>query len=540
MTQKNYTIELAPHSRKIEAEQGELLANVLKGQNIMLRADCGGKGQCGKCRVEKIDPNNGSRQNILTCTYRVESDLTLEIPEHALFSTHTLGKAAVILPDAFTSKFSDTSKGGTDQFGIATDLGTTTIAVYLCNMTRGQVVGSVSIKNPQALYGDDVMSRISTIGQAPEHLFHLQGLVVGSISEGIRELTSPTALKALHLQTINISKMVVVGNPAMIHIFAGVDPAPIGVAPYQPTFKDPRILSSNTLGFTLATFPIHILSQISGFIGADILAAALAVDLPNQPVGTLLIDLGTNGELMLRGKAGLFATSCATGPAFEGATLACGMQAVPGAINRVEIPSPDAFPKFTCIKAKKTQSISPTGICGSGVISAVAECCKQNIILPDGRFNPNAGSPALSMDKSGTYQYTLNKGSQENPCRPVYISQKDIRSIQLGKGALITGIDFLLKNAGMMSPEKLIIAGAFGSHLDQNALKTLGMIPNLENNRIQMAGNAAGTGAVMALCHDDYLDTIKTMADEIEVVDLASDPNFHMDFVKRLSFPKKP
>ncbi len=540
MTQKNYTIELLPHGRKLKARQGERLADVLKGQNIILRADCGGKGKCGKCRVKTIDPDSDSRKDILTCIHEIESDLTIEIPEHALFSTHTLGKAAVLLPKAFTSRFAVTRKNGTDQFGIATDLGTTTIAVYLCNMTRGQVIGSVSVKNPQALYGDDVMSRIGAIGQAPEHLSHLQGLVVGAMSEGIRELTRPSALKALNLPPIDISKMVVVGNPAMIHIFAGVDPAPIGVFPYQPAFKDPRILSSTSLGFDFAEFPIQILSQISGFIGGDILAAALAVDLPNQPVGTLLIDLGTNGELMLRGNAGLFATSCATGPAFEGATLACGMQAIPGAVNRVEIPSPTSFPNITCIESKRNQPASPKGICGSGVISAVAECCKQHIILPDGRFDPNAGSPALAKDDDGKYQYTIEKGSPKDNRGPVYISQKDIRSIQLGKGALITGIDFLLKHAGIISLEKLIIAGAFGSHLDPTAMKTMGMIPNIDNSQIEMVGNAAGAGAVMALCLDDALETAKTMADAMNVIDLAADSDFHMAFVKRLSFPEIP
>ncbi|WDP88419.1 MAG: DUF4445 domain-containing protein [Desulfobacter sp.] len=536
MTEESYTIELAPHGRKIKADKGEFLINALKGKNIILRSDCGGKGKCGKCRVDIIHPLTGDREDVLSCNHPVESNLKIEIPPEALFSTHTLGKAAIDLPGEFTDRFSASQPGKTtasDRFGIAADLGTTTIAVYLCNMTRGTVMASASIKNPQALYGDDVMSRIGAIGQAPANLPHLQGLVVGAMEEGLRELT-----KAKRFKGIDISKMVVVGNPAMIHIFTGVDPAPIGVSPYQPAFYEPKTLASETLGFSSGNFPVHTLPQVSGFIGGDILAAALAVDLPNQPVGTLLIDLGTNGELMLRGEQGLFATSCATGPAFEGATLACGMQAVPGAVNRVSIPSPGAQPEFDCIIGPKNNVNGPTGICGSGVVSAVAQFCRQQIILPDGGFNPHSGSPSLNRDKAGKYRYTIAPGRSELRLGPVYISQKDIRSVQLGKGALITGIDFLLKKAGIPSPEKLIIAGAFGSHLNQGDMKTLGMIPNLEDGRIKMAGNAAGTGAVMALCHGDYLEAARAMTGKIKVVDLAADPDFHADFVKRLGFPE--
>ncbi len=240
---------------------------------------------------------------------------------------------------------------------------------------------------------------------------------------------------------------------------------------------------------------------------------------------------------MLRGKEGLLATSCATGPAFEGASLACGMQAIPGAINQVFIPSFDGIAEFEYIQGKKNHFNGPSGICGSGVISAVAQLCKHNVILPHGRFNPDTASKALTKDAAGLYQYTIVPESAQERQGPVYISQKDIRSIQLGKGALITGIDFLLKKAGIKTIEKLIIAGAFGSHLDQEDMKTLGMIPELEPERIEMAGNAAGTGAVMALCHKDYLEKANEMAPGIKVVDLANDPQFHADFVQRLGFP---
>ncbi len=540
MTQDSCTIELLPHHRKITASRGQVLMDALKVKNIILRSDCGGKGKCGKCRVEKRSDTDGTREDILACTCEVDQDLKIEIPESALFSTHTIGKAAIALPEEFTRRFNrrftrrfkETDGPANDRFGIAADLGTTTIAVYLCNMSQGLVAASAIIKNPQALYGDDVMSRIGAIGQAPANLTHLQGLVVGAMEQGIKDL-----LKELKFQGISISKMVVVGNPAMIHILAGVDPAPIGVSPYLPAFYSPKVLAAGDLGFTTGTFQVHTLPQVSGFIGGDILAAGLAVDLPAQPQGTLLIDLGTNGELLLRGKEELLATSCATGPAFEGASLACGMQAIPGAVNRVSIPSPGGIPEFEYIKTKSNYSHGPSGICGSGVISAVAQFCKQKIILSDGKFNPELRSNSLARDDHGRYQYTIVPESIVDNRRAVFISQKDIRSVQLGKGALSTGIDFLLKKAGIPTLEKLIIAGAFGSHLDQRDMQTLGMIPGLDPERIEMAGNAAGTGAVMALCDEVYLEKAQAMAKEIRVVDLANDLEFQAEFVHRLGFP---
>jgi len=534
MTQNICTIELLPHGRKITAFRGQLLIDALKGKNIILRSDCGGKGKCGKCRVQKQADTKGNREDILACTHEVDRDLKIEIPESALFSTHTIGKAAITLPREFTDRFKAKENHDNDQFGIATDLGTTTIAVYLCNMTQGKVAATAIIKNPQALYGDDVMSRIGAIGQAPANLNHLQSLVVGAMEQGIKDI-----LKAREFQDVQISKMTVVGNPAMIHILAGVDPAPIGVSPYQPAFYSAKTIGSGELGFTTGEFPVHTLPQVSGFIGGDILAAGLAVDLAAQPCGTLLIDLGTNGELMLRGKEKLFATSCATGPAFEGASLACGMQAVPGAVNRVSISSSTGIPEFDYIKGGKNNIRRPSGICGSGVISAVAQFCRYSIILPAGGFNPDAESDSLARNADGRYQYTIVPESKEGGQGAVFISQKDIRSVQLGKGALITGIDFLLKKAGIETPKKLIIAGAFGSHLDPEDMKALGMIPGLESERVEMAGNAAGTGAVMALCDTGYLEKAQNMSQEIRIVDLANDPEFHADFVQRLGFPPK-
>ncbi|OGQ91964.1 MAG: hypothetical protein A2464_12600 [Deltaproteobacteria bacterium RIFOXYC2_FULL_48_10] len=518
MKKNNSVIRILPHDRQIRVENGATLLENFIRHGIFLRSDCGGKGVCGKCRVFKIS-GAGAQETIESCMYVVSQDLAVHIPESAMLSSHIMTKAPVIFPEAFKRRFR-TAKGK-DEFGIAVDLGTTTIAVYLCNMARGRVVSSVAVKNPQAIYGDDVMSRIGVIGRDPRNLKKLQALAVKSIEWGIHALVSRFSDKPL-----SPGRMVVVGNPVMIHILAGVDPAPIGISPYLPAFYEAAVFRAGDLGFAQAEFSIHTLPQVSGFIGGDTLAASLAVDMKNQPVGALLVDLGTNGELVLKSEDRLFATSCATGPAFEGASLSCGMQAGPGAINAVTIDDHQKVTAVSLIHPNKAPEIKPAGICGAGVLNIVAQLCDKRIIAPDGRFN------------SGGDQYVLVPENPAGGQLPVYISQKDIRSVQLGKSALISGIEFLLKRAGLKAPEKIIIAGAFGSHLDPSDLIRLGMIPKTDPGKIETAGNAAGSGAVMALCDPGYMNRAARMAGHIEVVDLALDIQFQEVFVGNLGFPE--
>lgn len=524
-----YNIYLLPHGRKIHTKPGKSLMESLINQNIFLRSDCGGKGTCGKCRVKK-NIENGDHEIINACTYTVSGDIKIEIPESSMLSSHIISKAPVSLPKEFTDRFENINEK--QCYGIAVDLGTTTIAVYLCNTARGRILSSLSIKNPQVLYGDDVMNRIGAIGRDEKNLGHLQGLVVRAIEWGAKDL-----LSSLDLEENIISQMVVVGNPTMIHILAGVDPKSIGISPYQPAFYDAKSIPSDDLGFRLESFPIQILPQVSGFIGGDILSAAIASDLENKPDGTLLVDLGTNGELMLKANGKFYATSCATGPAFEGATISCGMQAIPGAINKVQIKIQKDIPEYTLINSSKYSKEKPSGICGTGVISAVAQFCQKNIIEPGGAFKKNIILPTLTNDDSGKIQYNIVQNGSSQDGSEVFISQKDIRSVQLGKAALITGIEFLLKEAGIDKFVKIIIAGAFGSFLDKKDMMTLGMIPSMDLAKVETAGNLAGVGSVMILCDNTYLKKSIQMAKQINVVDLTCDQDFQETFIKRISFP---
>ena len=529
MPEKKCHINLLNSDKKIETKSGTSLMESFFAKGVFLRSDCGGKGICGKCKVKVISGRD--REEIKNaCLVIVKKDMDIEIPESSLVSFHTVNKPPVSLPLSFKDGFN--KKHGSDCPGIAVDLGTTTIAIYLCDIAKGSIISSLSVKNPQAIFGDDVMTRIGNICQNPALLERMQSMVVMTIEKGIKELFQTQDYKSCA-----ISQMTIVGNPTMIHIFTGVNPKPIGTAPYMPDFYEARQIQSKNLGFEMKNISIQTLPLVSGFIGPDIIGATMAVDMENQPRGTLLVDLGTNGELVLKGKNQLFASSCATGPAFEGASLSCGMQAIAGAINKIEIRDCKKYAVCSYIPFKNSNASGPSGVCGSGIISIVAQLCKKGILDSSGAFKNNAEIKPLKKDESGRIQYVLVPQKASKTGSAIFISQKDIRSVQLAKAALITGIEFLLRQAGMKKPEKIIIAGAFGSYLNKEDLKTLGMLPAIDPDRIELAGNAAGAGAVMTLCKDMFLKKAIHTADKIMVVDLVNTPDFQNTFVKRLAFP---
>ncbi len=528
MTEPIHTICLHPQGRKITAKTNDRLLETLIAHNILLRSDCGGKGVCGKCRVELFG-KAGEISETLACTHQVTGDMVLKIPESSLLSSNIISKPPAALPSSFTTEVKEPSDG--KELGIAVDLGTTTIAIYLCDLGSRAVLFSVAVKNPQALYGDDVMSRIGWIGRSTEKLTRLQQLVVHAIDWGIKELFACSGAGI-----DSLLRMVAVGNPTMIHILLGIDPFPIGVSPYQPAFFSARQTMASELGFDLPDVPIYTLNQLSGFIGGDILAATLATGLDSEPVGTLLIDLGTNGELVLKGQDTFFSTSCATGPVFEGAALSCGLQAIPGAIDRVTIDTPESTPGFRVIQKINGRQYQPSGLCGSGVISAVAAMIRAGIIEKSGLLKVTSQSQTPDQSKAEK-KYLLVPATASATGRDIAISQKDIRAVQLGKAALITGIEFLLRAAGLARPEKILIAGAFGSNLDTRDILTLGMVPAIEPSRIHMTGNSAGAGAIMALCDQQLLTKISNLVTRVSVTELTANIDFQNTFIQRLSFP---
>lgn len=544
MSQENKVdITLLPHGRRIQARRGATILESLIAANIFLRSDCGGNGSCGKCAVEIVD-GKGMVTMAEACTATVSEDIGLRIPASSLMTSHVISKAPVQLPPSFTAPAtSSPSLPFAEPLGLAVDLGTTTIAAYLCTLSSRRIIGSLAVKNPQAIHGDDVMSRIGAIGGSAEKLRNLQRLATGVIGWGLGELLRHAGGKPEQL-----AGLTVVGNPAMIHILLGVDPASIGIAPYLPAFHDGRRTPAEELHLELPGVMVDTLPQLSGFLGGDILAAALAAEISDQPAGTLLIDLGTNGELLLKGRDGYYATSCATGPAFEGAAISRGMQAVAGAVQQIRIPDPQGLPEYSVINGRNGEATRPTrptrplGICGSGIISGVAAMLRSGLVEPSGLLvaAQPAGASSTPQGQKAVRRYLIVPAAQTADGRDIAISQQDIRAVQLGKGALITGIEFLLRRAGLTEPAKIIIAGAFGSFLDPRDLLSLGMVPPIAADRIHFAGNLAGAGAIMALCEQAMLARATDLAKTVEVVELTTDLDFQRVFVERLAFPRQP
>jgi uncharacterized 2Fe-2S/4Fe-4S cluster protein (DUF4445 family) len=339
------------------------------------------------------------------------------------------------------------------------------------------------------------------------------------------------------IDSSSAEEMVAVGNSTMVHLLLGEDPSSLGVFPYNPQFCEDRRLPVEKVGLSFnPTAHLHTLPLISGYLGADIISAAIAVGLANAPVGTLLVDVGTNGEIICQTDKGLAATSCATGPAFEGAAIRHGMQATSGAVDSVRFNRGTGCLDYTVIQRDADRPKRPGGICGSGVIAAVAELLRADILSKSGSYNVGAGSPCLRPGENGVLEFEIVPTDARRNHVPITLTQADVRAVQLAKGALRTGIDLLCRENGLRRPRKILLAGAFGSFINRLDALTIGMFPEMDADAIEVVGNAAGAGAVMALLRPDYIEQARRMATATRVLDLAAHPDFQATFVESLSF----
>ena len=403
--------------------------------------------------------------------------------------------------------------------GIAFDIGTTTIAAYLCDMTDGIILTAKAMVNPQRRYGEDVISRISAVNETPDALGAQQRLAAGAMNHLI-----DTCLKETGRKRESIDRFTLVGNPTMEHLVCGLNPHTLGLSPYLPVFQDALVPTCKDLGLHAGdNVPVFIFPVISGFLGGDILAACLGDLSHTRKETTLIIDIGTNGELMLCTEGRIWATSCATGPALEGAQISSGMRAATGAVSRVWVENGTI--------AHETINQAPAiGICGTGVIDILAAMRRTGIIQEDGKFDPD--KPGVFTDDKGTGRaFTL-------PGTDVGFILKDVRQVQLAKAALYVGIQIMLEKAGVTRVDRTILTGAFGAKFDWENARDIGMLPPVvcENDMIA-AENLAGTGAVMALLDKDFETEVRTMARQVSFIDLASESGFVERFSAATRFP---
>ena len=422
-------------------------------------------------------------------------------------------------------------------YGVAIDVGTTSIVAFLCDLARGEIVGMRAAGNPQAIYGEDVISRMTHIQKDPEALAEMRRLLVAELNRLVEEAAGEAGVSPL-----DIADAVAVGNPTMQHILLGVNPEPLGRGPYVPVWAAGVEIEAERLGLRiLPGARVYVFPSIAGYIGGDTLAAVLTRG-PEFYRGThLLVDVGTNGEVVLAHNGELTATSCATGPVYEGAHIRCGVRAAPGAIERVWV-EPGGRIRWAAIReADGKGDPRPVGLCGSGVISSVAALLKSGLIGEDGALAETGRHPQLRGKAPGrAEEIALVAAPYSRTGRDIVLTQQDVRSVQLGKSALRAGIEILLADRGVTEVDRIYLAGTFGNHLEPEDIVKIGLVPPVAIERIRSIGNAAGDGARMALFNRNHRRRIGTLARKVGVLELTTRADFQDLFVTHTALAPSP
>ncbi|WP_374655923.1 ASKHA domain-containing protein [Dongia sp.] len=426
-------------------------------------------------------------------------------------------------------------------YGFAVDVGSTTIAGHLCDLATGEVVASSGLMNPQIRFGEDLMSRVSYVMMNPGG----DADMTKAVREALNDLVQAVAREAGC--TVNdILECTFVGNPIMHHLLLGINPIELGWAPFALATDGPvQIWASEIDLHVHPNARIYVLPCIAGHVGADTAGVILSETPYEAEEMTLIVDVGTNAEIVLGNKHKLLAASSPTGPAFEGAQISCGQRAAPGAVERVRIDRNTLEPRFKVIGcdlwsdhpdfAKETEAFGVTGVCGSGIIEALAEMFLAGILTQDGVVDGSMAAKSQRIQADGrTFFYLLHDGQPQ-----LKITQNDIRAIQLAKAALYAGARLLMDKLGVDKVERITLAGAFGSHIDVKYAMVLGMIPDCDLAKVTSAGNAAGTGARIALLNRAARDEIARVVKQVEKIETAVEAKFQEHFIEAMALPHK-
>jgi uncharacterized 2Fe-2S/4Fe-4S cluster protein (DUF4445 family) len=424
-------------------------------------------------------------------------------------------------------------------YGVAFDIGSTTIAAHLCELATGEVVASAGLMNPQIRFGEDLMSRVSYVMMNPGGDTEMTAAVREAINALIGQVVGE-AMIDLH----DVLEAVFVGNPIMHHLLLGIDPIELGGAPFALATNSSKTLWASEIDVHMhPDARIYVLPCIAGHVGADAAAVVLSEGPHLQDDNWLIVDVGTNAELVLGNKKRLLACSSPTGPAFEGAQISCGQRAAPGAIERMRIDPETLEPRFKVIGsdlwsnetgfAEVIERLGVSGICGSGIIEALGEMFLKGIIKRDGTIDGAMAAKSPRIEEDGrTFSYKIWDGEPE-----IRVTQNDVRQIQLAKGALYAGAKLLMEQLGVDQVDRITLAGAFGSHIDVKYAMVLGMIPDCELAKVASAGNAASTGSRIALLNSKARREIEGVVQRIEKIETAVEPKFQEHFVGAMGFP---
>ncbi|MBT5425619.1 MAG: DUF4445 domain-containing protein [Bacteroidetes bacterium] len=500
---KLHEIQICQGSEKsqIISPAGSNLLSILQQQKYYLSAPCGGHGTCNKCSVELIESGEqkSEKRRVLACEYIIESDLEIIL---------SLENSAKIISESYFPDLNIKYNTVDDQeYGIAIDIGTTTIVVYLEDLHEHKNIAAKSFLNPQKAFGADVISRIQFAGES-DGLARLHTTIVDSTDQAIREICTENTI-----QSEKIKRIVVAGNTTMLHLFKGVDPSSLAQYPFTPVFLDQQIIQAEDIGLkSLPDATLTILPSISAYVGADILAGIAASELPDDDEYALFLDLGTNGEIALGNKNGILTSATAAGPAFEGAKISCGMAGVNGAIH-----------SFSSEEYETIGNTKPSGLCGSGLIDVVAWLLSSQQLDETGFLEKEISF--LSEEQTGT-------------SNPLQLTPLDIREVQLAKGAIAAGIETLIDKKGISLDQvkKLYLAGGFGYALHTETAAQIGLFPKSMIPKVIRAGNTAGLGARLSLHSEDFITRIIELKDKSQHFDLSTDMGFNERFVMNMNF----
>jgi uncharacterized 2Fe-2S/4Fe-4S cluster protein (DUF4445 family) len=413
--------------------------------------------------------------------------------------------------------------------------------MHLVSLLSGRVLSSTGSSNPQIRFGEDLMSRVSYVMMNPDGRPALTAAVRAAIGDMIGKVSAEAGIKA-----DDILEAVFVGNPIMHHLFLGIDPTELGGAPFALATSSARNFRATDIGLPINEGArVYTLPCIAGHVGADAAGATLSEGPHRGEEVTLLVDIGTNAEIVLGNRMRIVAASSPTGPAFEGAQITAGQRAAPGAIERVRIDPVTLEPRVKIIGveewsddpafAGKSAALGVTGICGSGIIEVIAEMFLSGIITEDGVVRGDLAARSDRIVADGrTFSYVLWRGEQTH-----VVTQNDVRAIQLAKAALYAGVKLLMDKLGIEKVDRIKLAGAFGSYIDPKFAMVLGLIPDCELEKVAAVGNAAGTGARMALLNRGHRKEIEELVGRIEKIETALEPKFQEHFVYAMAMPNK-
>jgi len=521
------------------ADKGANLLDLLRKNGFSVTSDCGGHGTCGKCgvRVRGLPDAAGDDEIMflgeekvkrgfrLSCIAAVNSDIDVYIDEAARDARIlTVGKRRDIACDpvvkkricnnstevSFCGKPICVEKGNTADmlYGTAVDIGTTTVAAYLYDLISFRCVSTASMLNPQRKYGADVISRISYSTRSDKNRREMQQEIIGCINELTDRLAKDASISPEHIYASAFA-----GNTTMLHFLTGLDASGIGAAPYVPAETSLQFVNAKDLQLNINPSGAGIVfPSVSAYVGGDTIACVSASGMAESEDISLLVDIGTNGEMVLGSRSWLISCSTAAGPAFEGANITWGIGGVEGAIDTV-----GPGPEFKCTTVGNTEAV---GICGSGIVDAVSRLLDAGIIDRTGRMNID-----------GKKEFVLKPSK-------ITISQKDIREIQNAKAAIAAGIEILIKESGVRISDikKVYLAGAFASRLNIESAVNIGLLPAELKDRIETVGNAAGAGAAEALLSVKVLEGLEKLRDRIKYIELSSYSGFTDIYIKNLAF----